>query len=80
MKRDVHNYRCQIHLVDERDEIIETIAELKGYGPAKAALEAFAQMHTSSRIQMRERGMIKFTIITGLYDSETKTVAIKGRE
>jgi hypothetical protein len=80
MRRQVFDSRCQIYVVDNNDDIIETLAELDGFGPAKAAFEAFLQTRTYSRIQFREKSRIVETAETGGYDSTTKQVAILRRE
>lgn len=74
--RKVFDYNCQIHLVDERDDIIETLAELNGFMPARAAFEEFARTKAHARIQFREKSRVVETIITGAYDSNTKEIAI----
>jgi len=79
MKMKTFDYHCQIHLVDDRDDIIETLAELNGFGPAKAAFEAFLTVRTHSRIQFREGSRIVETAQTGSYDSNTGKVALVGR-
>lgn len=79
MKRQVFDYQCQIHVVDENDKIIDTIAEIDGFSAAKAALDAFGQSKTYSRIQLRECSRIVETLVTGAYDHVTKTIELKQR-
>lgn len=78
--RKVFDYNCQIHLVDKDNDIIETLAELNGFMPAKAAFEAFARTKANARIQFREKSRIVETIVTGAYNSETREIAIVRRE
>lgn len=76
----VFDYNCQIHLVDERNDIIETLAELNGFMAARAAFEEFAKVRSYSRIQLREKSRIVETIVTGAYDGQSKMVEILRRE
>jgi len=77
---DTWDFHCQIYIVDAKDNIVRTLALLNGFGPGKAAFEAFLQCYTYSRIQFREKSRIVETAETGAYDSETKQVAILKRE
>ncbi len=76
---DAFDYRCQIYVVDENNDILETLAAVNGFMPAKAAFEAFLQTRTYCRIQFREKSRIVATAETGAYDAATKSIAVVRR-
>jgi hypothetical protein len=69
-----------IHIVDERGDIIETVALTLGFGVGVAALEAAAQTYANAIIQFRQRARVLRTIRTGRYDDTTKTIEILSYE
>lgn len=75
----VFDYQCQIHEVDENGNIIQTLAQLNGFGPAKAAFEAYAVSKSHCWLQFRERMRVVETVRTGAYDMETGKVEIVER-
>lgn len=75
----VFDYQCQIHRVDENDDIIETLAQLNGFNAAKAAFEAYAAGNSHSRIQFREKTRVVETVVTGRYDPKAGRVEILER-
>ena len=77
--RAVHDYNYQVHVIDEAGDVIETLAELNGFGMAKAAFEASLQEKTWCIIVLRNGGRVIETAKTGGYNGATKLVDLEWR-
>lgn len=77
--RAIHDFNYQIHVLDKRGEIFETLAMANNFDVAKAAFEASLSSRTWSTIEFRNGGRIVEQATTGGYDTETKTVPILNR-
>lgn len=73
---DAWAFNYQIYLVDEQSNIIDVLGLAQGFRMGVAAVEQAAQQHTSSILELRQKGRILRRIRTGLCDHETKTVEI----
>lgn len=69
-------WQYQVHLVDSRGEIIETVAQALGFEIGVAALTAAARTYDNATIEFRQRARVIRTIRTGGYDHATKTIAV----